>query len=121
MMRLREVEKMNKLNMKENWPHMLCILVGIAITIVGIVFLEEYNKYGGYYHPLTFGADFYTEMHEVAANIATALHNIYEMARVAFGWFLIGVGLTEIIVFAGKLRFPKKEESSTDSGEKDML
>lgn len=104
---------MKKLNLKENWSSYVCILVGAVLVIVGIVFLTDYKKYYGDMSYITFGADFYTEIHEATARAVNTLRSIYEMLRVAMGTFMVAAGVTDIAVFGGKLKFPKMEEKET--------
>ncbi len=101
-----------KLNLKENWAHFACVLIGAMIVFIGIQFLTSYDIYGGSYRAVKFGGDFYTEIHEVTTSAVNTLRKIYDMLRIGMGWCMIGGGLTEMIVSIRKLRFCKCEENN---------
>lgn len=96
---------MKKLNFKDNWAYFLCMIIGVVLTIVGILFLTNYKMYYGDYRAVTFGGDFYTEIHKATTSAVNTLRNIYELVRIGIGWCMIGVGVTEIVVCGSKLKF----------------
>lgn len=93
------------------------IIIGIAMIIVGMVFLKspEYNHGGGYTVPdYSFGADFYTEIYNAAraaaGNAARATTNIeylgdalakYVGAGFIFAGLLVALKHTKSLVCAG--------------------
>ena len=60
-----------------NWFALAGILVGIIMVIMGFAAKGMFDRYGGDYRALAFGADFYTEIHEVTAHIATCHFDIH--------------------------------------------
>lgn len=100
---------MKKLYFKENWSYVLGILIGAGIAVVGIKILQD-NPFYGSYSSCRFGADFYTEMHKVTTSAVNSLWEIYALIRTGIGWCMIGGGLTEAVLCAGRLTSHKREE-----------
>jgi len=65
------------------------LIIGITTIILGIIFLTTAPGLGSGYikstSPVTFGGDFYTEIHEAASDIShnthSAANNIHDLAR----------------------------------------
>ena len=81
---------------KGNGWSVLGILAGIIIIIFGIVVLNKKIKFGG---------DFYTE--------------IYQLVRLGFGFLLISIGMTDIIMFGRNFydyeKLPENENNVSES------
>ena len=95
-----------------NWFALAGILVGIIMVIMGFAAKGMFDRYGGDYRALAFGADFYTEIHEVTAHIATCLHELYYMIRFLISWGLILGGVIDICAFGSKLIVAEKQPAA---------
>ena len=102
---------MEKLNLKKNWAYYFGILAGLAIICVGIEFLCSYKIYYGDMSSITFGADFYTEIHNATVYVVNTLRNIHNLLRIAFGSLFIFAGVVDVMAFGSQLKFPVKESS----------
>lgn len=100
---------MKKLNFRENWSVYVGMLAGLSLVIVGMIILMGYKKYYGDMRYITFGADFYTEIHEATARAVNTLRSIYEMIRVALGTFMVATGVSQVAIWGGKLKFTQKD------------
>ena len=89
---------------KRNIWRIAGMLPGIAAIIIGISFLGAYGRiYRGDMSNVTFGADFYTEMHKATIAAVNALRKIYQIIGAAAGWFFILSGVIDIVIFGQKL------------------
>ena len=85
---------------KVNLFAILACLLGLAAVIVGITLLNtptESARDGG---GLTFGADFYTEMHGVTRDVFLSTLRIHEAITLGLGFLLITLGGFGICAFA---------------------
>ena len=96
---------------KKNWSVYVGMLAGIALVVVGVVFLTDFKMYYGNIKAVTFGGDFYTQIHEVTTHAANTLREIYEMVRIACGTIMVTLGIADVAAFAGKLTVCIKEKN----------
>lgn len=99
---------MKKLNLKENWTSIICMLVGIMWICVGIIILHNYAGIRGTVLK-EYGADFYTDIYSLTRSIVSATGLAKEVLRLVLGHGMIFVGITEIAFFGGKLKSCQKE------------
>ncbi len=112
------MEKKNNLKIdlgKLDWHKNLWNLVGMGLGVLciifGLVFLGARNYV--YYKSITFGADFYTEIHAAVANAVIAARKIYDKLCFAAGAFFLMFGGIDICFFGSRLVL-KKKEAPTD-------
>lgn len=97
--------KNNLQNWQKNIWNFIGIVLGVSCIIVGMVVLEGRNLV--YYKALSFGADFYTEIHTAAANLVTATRNVSHQICTAMGAFFILFGGIDICFFGSKITMTK--------------
>ena len=88
---------------KVNLFAILACLLGLTAIIVGITLLNaptESARDGG---GLTFGADFYTEMHGVTRDVFLSTLRIHEAINLGLGFLLITLGGFGICAFAPRV------------------
>lgn len=107
---------MKKLNLKENWSSVICMLVGIMCICVGIFILYNYTGTRGTVLR-EYGADFYTDIYSLTRSIVSATGDAKEVLRLALGHGMIFVGITEIAFFGGKLKSYKKGNTRSTNGD----
>lgn len=97
---------------KVNIWYIIGIMNGIVSIIMGIWFMSVSVLSVGTAQELVFGADFYTEIHEISVRIFTALSRMIdfiENLKYIIGYFFIFIGITEICVFSSKLKRTSNE------------
>ena len=88
---------------KVNLFAILACLLGLAAVIVGVTLLNtptESARDGG---GLTFGADFYTEMHGVTRDVFLSTLRMHESINLGLGFVLITLGGFGICAFAPRV------------------
>lgn len=88
---------------KINLFALIACLLGLAAVIVGITLLNtptESARDGG---GLTFGADFYTEMHGVTRDVFLSTLRMHESINLGLGFLLITLGGFGICAFAPQI------------------
>lgn len=88
---------------KINLFALIACLLGLAAVIVGVTLLNtptESARDGG---GLTFGADFYTEMHGVTRDVFLSTLRMHESINLGLGFLLITLGGFGICAFAPRV------------------
>lgn len=95
--------------LKLNWNKFFGIILGIVIIFVGISFENDNaDSYSGV-SSLTFGADFYTEVHDAAAKAATRTGEVHDVVAKGISTGLIVFGFFVICLFLAMLKMPEKK------------
>lgn len=76
-------------------------ICGIIVIIWGIIILNK--EAGGKVFSVTFGGDFYTEIHDATRVAANNLQLLCQIISSGIGYLLLAIGLTDICMFGRKL------------------
>lgn len=77
-------------------------ICGIMIIILGIIILNKGTE-GNRVFSVTFGGDFYTEIHHATRIAANNLQLLCQLMSSGIGYLLLAIGLTDICMFGRKL------------------
>lgn len=98
-----------KKNRKQNIFPLLGMLIGVIAIIMGLVFLSEFTDNYGSLSSVTFGGDFYTEIHKVTRAAANRVGDLADMLGTAIAWVFILGGAIDICAFGSKLKAAPQE------------
>lgn len=109
--------KKNKVKKKSDKALNLLRLLGIALIIVGVIFILSEGNHTGYNGGLSrastsieFGADFYTSSAQYTGLAANALVDLYNLVQNAIGIFFVFIGATDWCLIS---YFKRKQQEST--------
>lgn len=95
--------------MKNNILSIVGIAVGVAMIITGIAFFIDIPSYSSI-SSATFGADFYTYIHEAVVRVANSVRGIYRTLSWFIGLLFIYTGIIDICIFGIKISFNRKSK-----------
>lgn len=102
------------MDQKQNKWNKAGMAIGVISIIIGAVFILKPTDVPGYVESVTFGGDFYTEIHKASAVIASRLGAVIEclgLLQKGLGFAFVLSGALEIIFFG-----QKNAEAKAESG-----
>ena len=95
----KQPQNKKKINL---WALLGCI-IGILAIVVGITILCSETEISRDKGSVSFGADFYTEMHKVTRNTFISTLRMNETLNMGCGWLIIIIGFFGLCHFAPKV------------------